>query len=170
MTLTPREFELAVKGILDGSGLSLKSYESAHLNSLTGVDGEYVIDVTARFSALGADFLVLVECKHQKRKTERQQVQVLLAKVKSVGAHKGMIFSTSGFQAGAIQYADTHGIALVQLASGETTWFSRSLQPTPPPAWANIPKYVGWWHHANHMSVLSATKGEYTREALGIET
>jgi hypothetical protein len=48
-TLTPQEFELAVKGILDNSGYSLQSYESVHLESVRGVDGEYVIDVTAVF-------------------------------------------------------------------------------------------------------------------------
>jgi restriction system protein len=37
-----------------------------------------------------------------------------------------MIFSTAGFQEGAVQYAELHGIALVQIARGETTYFSRS--------------------------------------------
>jgi restriction system protein len=169
LILTPHEFELAVKAILDASGITLESYKSEHLQSVTGVDGEYVIDVTVRFSALGADFLVLVECKHEKRKTERQDVQVLHDKVQSVGAHKGMLFSTAGFQEGAIQYAVTHGIATVQLASGETTWFSRSLGPSTPPEEANIPRYVGWWRHGKHISVLSERNGEYTREALGFE-
>ena len=75
--LTPTQYELAVKAILDVSGLALQEYKSNHLEAVEGVDGSYVIDITARFSALGASFIVLVECKHERRKVERQAVQVL---------------------------------------------------------------------------------------------
>jgi restriction system protein len=169
ITLSPREFEEAVKAILDGAGVHLKDYKSKHLAALNGSDGDYIIDVAVTFSALGGDFLVLIECKHEKRRTERQDVQILHSKLQSIGAQKGMIFSTAGFQEGAVQYAETHGIALVQIAGGETSYFSRSMgAPKPPPAWLEIPKYIGWWRSGNHMSVLSPTKGEYTREALGL--
>jgi restriction system protein len=169
ITLSPSEFEEAVKAILDAVGVPLKDYESAHLASLTAVDGDYIIDVSVSFSALGTDFLVLVECKHEKRRTERQDVQILHTKIQSLGAQKGMIFSTAGFQEGAVQYAESHGIALVQIARGETTYFSRSMEsPKPPPDWLQIPKYVGWWKHGKYMSVLSPAKGDYTREALGL--
>lgn len=168
-TLTPREFELAVKGILDGAGVSLSEFSTKHLESVEGVDGSYVIDVTARFSALGANFLVLIECKHERRKVERQDVQVLNDKLRSTGAQKGMLFSIAGFQEGAIQYADVHGIALVHMADGGSCWMTKSVGPkTPPPPWANIPKYVGWWCHGNGMSIMSSEIGDYTREALGL--
>lgn len=167
--LSPREYELAVKGILDGSGLKLVEFRSEHLEKVAGVDGSYVIDVTVRFSALGATFLVLVECKHERRKVERQDVQILHDKVRSTGAQKGMLFSVSGFQDGAIEYADVHRIALVQLASGATSWFTKSAgPPARPPPWANIPEYIGWWFQGNNMSVMSSEIGEYTRKALGV--
>jgi len=168
--LTPREYELAVKGVLDGAGLHLTEFNSGHLEKVPGVDGSYIIDVTARFNALGADFLVLVECKNERRKVERQDVQVLNDKVRSTGAQKGMLFSIAGFQEGAIEYADAHGIALVQLANGRSSWFTRSIgPPAPPPPWVNIPDYVGWWCHENGMSIMSSEIGEYTRKALGLE-
>lgn len=169
LNLTPRQYELAVKSILDGSGLPLEQYSSTHLEEVSGVDGQYIIDVTARFSALGAEFLVLVECKHEGRKVERQDVQILHSKVVSAGAQKGMLFSIAGFQKGAIEYADVHGIALVQLASGSSTWFTKSAgPPTPPPPWVRIPEYVGWWCHGNTMSVMSSEFSEYTLKALGL--
>ncbi|WP_428312338.1 restriction endonuclease [Hydrocarboniphaga sp.] len=169
LSISPREFELAVKGILDASGASIPSYESSHLEPVIGFGGEYIIDVVARFRALGADFVVLIECKHHKRKVERQDVQVLHSKVSSTGAHKGMLFSVSGFQSGAIEYADAHGIALIQLAAGSSSWFTKSAGPeTPPPPFANIPEYVGWWHHDTHMSLVSERFGEYTLKALGL--
>lgn len=170
LKLTPREYELEIKHILDGAGLGLAEFQSDHLEAVRGVDGSYVIDVAVRFSALGANFLVLVECKHEKRKVERQDVQVLHDKIRSTGAQKGMLFSIVGFQKGAIEYADTHGIALVRLASGASTWFTKSAGPqTLPPSWANIPKYVGWWCHEDSMSVMSSDISEYTRKALGFE-
>jgi restriction system protein len=167
--ISPADFELAVKGILDAASESLVSYESKHLDALSAPDGDYTIDVTAKFNALGANFSVLVECKHHKRKVERQDVQVLHTKLVSLGAQKAMLFSSSGFQSGAIEFADAHGIALVQLASGASTWFTRSAGETlPPPACANIPTYVGWWHQGNSRTVLSNERPEYTRQALGI--
>lgn len=171
ISLTPSQYELAVKAILDGSGRPLEHFSSAHLEEVPGVDGSYIIDVTARFVALGAEFLVLVECKHEKRKVERQDVQILHSKVMSAGAQKGMLFSIAGFQEGAIQYADVHGVALVQLASGRSTWFTKGADPqTPPPPWVPIPEYVGWWCHGNSMSVMSSEIGEYTLKALGLST
>ncbi|MBL0243278.1 MAG: restriction endonuclease, partial [Rhodoferax sp.] len=82
--ISPAEFELAVKGILDAASESLVSYQSKHLDALSAADGDYIIDVTATFKALGAEFCVLVECKHHKRKVERQDVQVLHAKLLSL--------------------------------------------------------------------------------------
>lgn len=172
ISLRPPEFELAVKEILDAAGQELTSFNSRHQEAVPGVDGDYIIDITARFSALGADFLVLVECKHEKRKVERQDVQVLRDKVQSTGAHKGMMFSVAGFQSGAIEYATTHGIALVQMVDGSTCWLTRGAgppTPPPPPLWAGIPKYVGWWYHGNSVSLMSKRNGDYTRKALGLE-
>jgi restriction system protein len=171
LNLTPRDYELIVKDILDGAGLSLSEFRSEHLEKVAGVDGAYVIDVTARFNALGANFLVLIECKHERRKVERQDVQILHDKLRSTGAQKGLLFSVSGFQEGAIEYADVHGIALIQLANGSSSWFTRSVgPPAPPPPWVNIPEYIGWWCHGNSMSVMSSEIGEYTRKALGVDS
>lgn len=167
--LTPKEFELAVKGIIDAAADGLVEYESKHLERMSAPDGDYEIDVTARFQALGANFLVLIECKHHKRKIERQDVQVLQARLQSLGAHKGMIFSTAGFQSGAIDYADAHGIALCYLVEGKSTWFTKSAgPPTPPPPWVYIPEHVAWWCHGRSMSVMSDETTEYTRAALGL--
>lgn len=168
ITLTPRQYELAVKDFLDGSALGLHQFSSKHLESIEAPDGSYELDVTARFSALGADFLVLVECKHKRRKVERQDVQALHAKLRSVGAQKAMLFSIAGFQSGALEYAASHGIALVQLAHGSSTWFTKSIGPAmAPPPELGIPEFVGWWFDGDRRSVISKENGEITREALG---
>jgi restriction system protein len=168
--VSPREYELAVRRMLDGAGVVLEEYQSAHLETVEAADGTYAIDVTARFKALGASFLVLIECKHQARKTERQEVQVLHAKLQSVGAQKAMLFSVSGFQEGAIEYADAHGISLVHFAAGHTAWHTKSAgPPTPPPPWAGVPEYVGWWCQGNRMTLVSERDPLYMRQALGLE-
>lgn len=154
--LTPKEYELEVKKILDATGGSLTGYTSAHLESIDGSDGDYIFDVTVRFSALGANFLVLVECKHEQRKIERQAVQVLHSKMQAVGAQKGMLFSITGFQSGAIQFADAHGIALVRLADGESSWMTKSMGRHPAARHGSYPDIIGWWCHGNAMSVMSA--------------
>ncbi|WP_234003452.1 hypothetical protein [Stenotrophomonas sp. MYb57] len=73
VNLSPRQFELAVKGIVDAAAEGLVEYDSKHLERLAASDGEYEIDVAARFKALGANFLVLIECKHHKRKKDRAE-------------------------------------------------------------------------------------------------
>jgi len=168
LCVTPRDYELLVKGILDATAEELVDYRSEHLALLDGADGEYVIDVVATFSALGAKFVVLVECKHHTRKIERKDVQVLHRKLQSLGAQKGMLFSVSGFQAGAVEYAAAHGIALVEVAIGISNWHTRGAgPPSPPPPWVKVPKYIGWLCSGNTRSLLSEDHSEYTRNFLG---
>jgi len=170
LSLTPSDFELLVKGILDRAAGTLVDYQSEHQGVLNGMDGDYVIDVVATFSALGAKFVVLVECKHHNRKIERQDVQVLHSKLQSLGAHKGMLFSVSGFQSGAVEYAEAHGIALVEVATGISNWHTRGAgPPTPPPPWVHIPKYIGWLRRGDRRSLLSEDHGDYAREFLELE-
>ena len=67
---------------------------------------------------------------------------MLYAKQVSLSAQKAMLFATNPFQDGAVEYANQHGIALVQLASGETLYFTKSGNRTPLPEF--LPAYVGW--------------------------
>lgn len=143
LTLTPVEFERLVASALRKQGVGLQEFSVTHLDTFPGHDGAYKIDVSAKFEALGANFLVLIECKHERRRVEREVVQVLVDKVRSIGAHKGMIFSTGGFQRGALEYARVHGVALVHIADGRTAFLTKSAGPTRSfPAW--LPPYVGW--------------------------
>jgi restriction system protein len=138
--LTPEQFEIEVKNIIETSGLGLSQFSVQRLEKMDGTDGTYEIDVSARFRALGADFLVLIECKHHRYPVKRDVVQVLYDRIRAVGAHKGMVFSTAGFQSGAVKYAKTHGIALVEINEGRTEYVSRGPGETfRTPAW-----YQGW--------------------------
>lgn len=169
LTMTPRSYELRVKGILDATGHELIKYRSEHLASLEGADGQYAIDVVATFTVLGAEFLVLVECRHHIRKVERQDVQVLHSKLQSLAAHKGMLFSVSGFQSGALKYAAAHGIALVEVATGISNWHTRSVGHSGrPSSWVSVPKCTGWLRSGNTRSMLSEVHGEYIHKFIGL--
>src|SRR5690606_35117652 len=86
ITMSPIEFEQQVKTLLDVLGADLNSFCSTHREQLTGSDGNYEIDVSVRFNAMSVNFLVLVECKHQKAPVKRDIVQILHARMQSTGA------------------------------------------------------------------------------------
>lgn len=140
-TLSPEEFELAVKSVLDDQGHGLEDYESKHREVIPGSDGDYEFDITIRFSAFGASYLTLVECKRYKNRVEREKVLALWTKIQSVGAHKGIMCATAGFQSGAVEFAKSHGIALIEIADGRSAVLAKASipglmdHPFPPVAW-----------------------------------
>lgn len=142
ISLSPEEFECEVKRLLTISGTDLSDFRTAHRERLNGADGTYEIDVTVRFSALGANFVVLVECKNQQYPVKREAVQILRDRLQSVGAHKGIMFATTTFQKGAIEYAEKHGIALVRLTEWNESWVAFS--DTQDSASHRGAGYTGW--------------------------
>jgi restriction system protein len=140
--ITAVQFELQVRKFLESTAGKLKDFQTVHRESMDGQDGTYEIDITARFRIFGADFLVLVECKNHKNHIKREHVQALHAKLMSLCAQKAMLFATTPFQDGAVEYANQHGIALVQLAPGETLYFTKGGNRPPLPD--SPPSYVGW--------------------------
>ncbi|KPB75020.1 restriction endonuclease [Pseudomonas syringae pv. tomato] len=145
LKITATEFERLVRDWILKQGGELTSLEVTHDVKVEAHDSTYQIDVLAKFQAFaGAEFIVLIECKKYRNAVERELVQVLHDKVRSVGAHKGMLFTTTGFQSGAIKYAKAHGIALVSIIEGAATYQTRSAFPvaTKPAAWLNLPKFA----------------------------
>ena len=136
VNLSPVEFEAEVAELIRKQGIGLSEFEVKRLEVISGSDGDYEIDITARFEALGASFLVLIECKHHKNPIKRDVVQILYDKLRAVGGHKGMIFSTARFQRGAVEYAQSHGIALVRIVDGRVH-FLDSMR-------IDHPFYEGW--------------------------
>lgn len=115
--ITPLEFEKVCYQILDEYAHfeSLKDFEIIHDEKIKADDGVYQIDVYAEFTALSVRFKVIGECKRYSRPIEREKVVALADKARSLGAHKAILMSTSGFQSGACEYAKKHGVALIQI-------------------------------------------------------
>jgi len=127
VSMTPDQFEQVVLGLLnDLAEDGVEHLRVEHQDPVAGPDGEFVMDGTVRYRLMGADFLVLMEAKLQKRPVGRQDVQVLRDKVRSVGAHKGILASSAGFQRGALRYARAHGIGLAQIADNALTYEVRA--------------------------------------------
>ncbi len=83
------------------------------------------IDVVLRHRQGLVDHLVVVECKHWSKPVRRANVDALATTLRDVNASRGIIFSTSGFQAGAIAQARFDGIDLFKVrALGRREWGS----------------------------------------------
>lgn len=143
--ITPIDFEKLIHDYLSNIGKDLKSFSSKHNQIIQKPDGSYQIDIYAEFEELGGIFKVLVECKKHINPIKREVAQILYDKLRATGSQKGMIFSTSGFQSGAIKYAKEHGIALIKVYNGELNYLTKGnpSNPSKPPNWADIQKYQG---------------------------
>ena len=101
--------------------------------------------MVARFKRFqGAEFTVLVECKRYRNAVERDLVLALQAKLLDVKGQKAMMFSTGGFQSGAIEYASEYNVALITLKDGRSSYETRNHGPSvEPPHWVVLPRFLG---------------------------
>lgn len=143
--ITPEEFERQVNLWLKRSSHGLKNFRVTHRKKLEGHGGEYELDAVAEFEAFdGASMIVLVECKYYKNPVERDIVMLLDAKIRDTGSHKGIVFTTSGFQSGALEYAKAHGIATIIVQDGQAAYQTRSINGVATPPWYPQYNYIGW--------------------------
>lgn len=125
-SITPTEFEEFCVSILHAYGErdNLHSFKIEHNRRVAAHDGIFQIDIMASFVALGVRMTIICECKQYKRPVERSKIVELQGKIQSIGANKGILLSTSGFQDGAIQYAKAHGISLIRVYDKTVECFS----------------------------------------------
>jgi hypothetical protein len=129
--ITPREFESFVAELLEAVDPLVEGLQVTFHDRIQGVDGLYDFDATVRFGLGGMCFLVVVEAKRHKNPIKRELVQVLHDKRRSVGAHKAAKFATAPYQRGALEYAKTHGIALVTVTEGRFTFETKAVDKPP---------------------------------------
>lgn len=162
--LTPTEFERTVADLVQAAGHEVTDWQVKHLDPVDGVDGTFIIDVTVRFRFLGADFVVLFECKRHASPVKREHVQVLNDKLRSTGAHKGVMVAASGFQRGALEYAAINKIACVRLVDGAWTYEIRDLTPTTPqPTGHYVPYARQPTRSGGYSDMLLGQQGDYQK-------
>ena len=104
-------------------------------------DGSYQMDVVLRITLPPpAGLLVILIDAKRRNRVERRDLQEMHAKIKSCGAHKGVVVSTGHFQRGALEYGRHHGIGMIQFRDQSIREFrsrsARSETPARPvPAW-----------------------------------
>ncbi|MGL0695926.1 restriction endonuclease [Klebsiella pneumoniae] len=80
---------------------------------LKGLKGEYQIDVFYQFEHAGFIHRVAIECKYHNRPLDRDTIMPFCNKITDIGNIIGVIVSKSGYQSGAKEYAEKHGITLL---------------------------------------------------------
>lgn len=99
-------FEEFVKEIHEGEDVTVE--RDVTLTGLSGAPRQ--IDVHVTHSKGPYKYSTLIECKHWKNKVKRQQVENMYASMEDLGASKGVIFTTLGYQSGAETYAKAKNI------------------------------------------------------------
>jgi hypothetical protein len=73
------------------------------------------VDASFEVSVLGSRVLVIVECKNYSNPVPVDDIEEFHSKLDDIGAHKGIVVTTTGFQDGALKVAKGRGIALAIL-------------------------------------------------------
>lgn len=142
--ISPDEFELMVKKWFESFSDDFDSFTSEHREQVSGVGGDYEIDVTVRFRAFaGSEFLVICECKRHSNPIKRETVQILKDRRDSIGAQKGILVSTAPFQSGAEAYARINRIALIQVSHGSLAYITNNATGQLPAIPNDADPYVG---------------------------
>lgn len=115
--ISPTDFEIFCMEFLRAYAEKekLSEFNITHNVKIEATDGIYQIDIYAEFVAMNCKFKVLAECKKYNKSISRDKVEILYSRLQSMGMNKGILISTSGFQSGAIQFAKSHGITLIQV-------------------------------------------------------
>ena len=176
--ISPSEFESFIVNLLETAAPGIEDFRVNLHEVIPGVDGSFDFDATLRYRLMGFDFLVVIEAKRHRNPVKRELVQVLHSKVQSVGANKGIMFSTAPFQRGAIEFAKVHGVALVVVTEGRFTLETRSLGGHPPlsreqalalyglPTFAAVLFSAGDTPGSTRLSTLDENSGNRIREEL----
>ena len=121
INISPTAFE---KFVLEMLSKEFQKYDNCiieHNKKIEAHDGSYKIDGYIEYDVMGIAYKTLLECKLHNDSIKRERVEILYSRIRSCGAHKGILISSSNFQSGAIEFANAHGIALIQISPEESS-------------------------------------------------
>ncbi len=123
------------------------------------------VDVSFNYTVAGAKLLFLVECKCYDHSVPVDDVEEFYSKIDDIGAHKGIMVTTVGFQKGAIKTAEGRRIALALLTNehqpGELIYVVNYAGPPKP-----RPVNTGFWQ-GNLRGPLDSYRGGLRFESIG---
>ena len=115
--MSPLEYEKFVQSVVQEICRELGNHvyhQKAYVGKKT--EREIKIDISFDYTIMGgAHMPVLMECKNYKRRVSVGNVEEFHSKIDDIGAHKGIMVTTVGYQCGAIKAAKGRGIALALL-------------------------------------------------------
>lgn len=103
-----KDLQIKVKEIYENLGCEVKEDVK-----IKGARTKHKIDVLASFEFGGQNYRIVIECKYWNTKVKKIQVGSLLGILADIGAEKGIIVSTMGFQSGAQRLASYTNIELL---------------------------------------------------------
>jgi hypothetical protein len=92
---------------------------------VSNVRGAKEIDVYVRDQAITPAALYLCECKYWQRAVPQEVVHSFRTVLQDIGAHRGFIISTNGFQSGAFEAAQNTNIDLITFDELQSIFFER---------------------------------------------
>ncbi|MGI9075789.1 MAG: restriction endonuclease [Gemmatimonadaceae bacterium] len=140
--LRPDEVETFIMRELRKAGLELSKLKVVARENLSkGKDEEYSMNLSVLIRVGDADRGALIECRSERNPVRSEAVLALSSRLAGVAAQHGIMFSTSGYDADAVQKAKQHGIPVLTVADGKSA-FARSAwgMAGQPPAW--VPEYM----------------------------
>lgn len=163
MTPTSYEYEQFTQKVM----ASLVGVTVHHQRVYTGriSQREIKVDVSFNYTIAGANLLFLVECKCYGHSVPVDDVEEFHSKIDDIGAHKGIMVTTVGFQEGAVKTARGRGIALALLTiehqPGELIYVVNSAGPP-----KLMPANAGFWQ-GNLRGPLDSYGGGFRFESIG---
>jgi hypothetical protein len=131
-----------------------KEYEGRITGRKIKVDVSFVLSIAG-----GASLLVLVECKHYSHGVPVDDVEEFHSKLDDIGAQKGILITTVGFQEGAVKAAQGRRIALALLTTasqpGEIKYVVNRLGPLEQ---AHRPRSTNFFQ-GNVQGLITETRG-----------
>lgn len=102
-----KEFELFVADLYSESDELIVEHDVTEIGK-SGAKRQLDVKVTQKTKL--HSYITVIECKRWKKKVTRQVIDVLVASVEDLNANKGAIFTTKGYEDGAIKYAKSKNI------------------------------------------------------------
>jgi hypothetical protein len=95
-------------------GIPSNKYEIYRQKKYIGKSGQsYIVDVSIELDLNGLKYITVIECKNYNKKVSVGVINELFGRLNDIGAHKGVVVTTKGFQKGVIQTAKSYKIGCV---------------------------------------------------------
>lgn len=100
------------QNLLEEDGITT---EVKHNVNIQGKSSKHQIDVYWDYTFAGVNHKVAIECKNYSKKLSIGIIRNFFGVLKDIGNTEGIIVTTVGYQKGALEYAEYHGINLIIL-------------------------------------------------------